>query len=52
MDLKISLLNFSIVINDIIHTILVLIKDHMNYFKDNIFEFVFKKSNKLLFFQK
>ena len=36
----------------IIHKILVLIKNHMDYFKDNIFEFLFKKYNRLLFFKK
>ena len=34
----------------IIHKILVLTKTHMNYLKDNIFEFLFKKYNRLLIF--
>ena len=32
-----------------IHKILVLIKNHLNYIKDNIFEYFFKKCNRLLF---
>ena len=32
----------------IIHKFLVLIKNHMNYLKDNIFEFFFEKYNRLL----
>ena len=36
---------------DIIHKILVLIKNHMNYFKDNIFKFFLKKFNRLLSFK-
>ena len=52
MDLKISLLNFNFDMIYIIHKILVLIKNHLNYLKDNIFEFFFKKYNRLLFFLK
>ena len=35
MDLRISFLNFSFAMIYIIHKILVLIKNHINYFKDN-----------------
>ena len=52
MDLRISLLNVNFVMIHIIHKILVLIKNHMNFLKDNIFEFFFKKYNRLLFFLK
>ena len=52
MDLKILLFNFNFAMNYIIHKILVLIKNHMNYFKDNIFKCFFKKYNRLLFFKK
>ena len=52
IDLRISFLNFDFVIIYIIHKILVLIKNHMNYSKDNISVFSFKKYNKPLFFQK
>ena len=52
MDLRISLLNFNFVMIHIIHKILVLIKNHMNFLKDNIFEFFSKKHNRLLFFKK
>ena len=38
MDLRISLLNLSFAMNYIIHKILVLIKNRINYFKDNIFK--------------
>ena len=40
-DLRMSLLK-----------ILVLIKNHLNYLKDNIFQNSFKKYNRLLFFKK
>ena len=49
-DLKMSLLNFSFVMIYIIHKILALLKNHLNYLKDNIFECFFKKYNRLLFF--
>ena len=52
MDLRITLLNFNFVMIHIIYKILVLIKDHMNDLKDNIFEFFFKKYNRLLIFKK
>ena len=48
-DLKKSLLNFSFIMIYRIHKILVLIKNHLNYLKDNIFECFFKKHNGLLF---
>ena len=41
MDLRISLLNFNFAMIHIIHKILVLIKNQMNYLKDNIFELFF-----------
>ena len=50
--LKISLLNFNFVIIYIIHKILVLLRNHLNYHKDNIFEYFFKNCNRLLFFFK
>ena len=37
-DLKTSLLHFSFVIIYIIHTMLVSLKNHLDYVKDNIFE--------------
>ena len=52
--LKMSLLNFTIyfkfVMIHISHKILVLIKNHLNYLQDNIFECFFKNCNRLLFF--
>ena len=48
MDLRISLLNINFAMICITHKILVLIKSHLNYLKDNIFEFFFKKYNRLL----
>ena len=51
-DLRMSLLNFNFVMIYIIHKILVLIKNHLNYPKDNIFKCFFKKYNRLLFFKK
>ena len=47
-----SPLNFSFVMTYIIHKMLVLFKNHLNYLKDNIFECLFKKYNKLLYFFK
>ena len=52
MDLRVLLLNFNFAMISIIHNILVLIKNHLNYLKGNIFEFFFKKYNRLLFFEK
>ena len=43
-DLKMSLLNFSFIIIYTIHKILVLIKNHLNYLKDNIFKCFFLRS--------
>ena len=51
MVLRISLLNFNFVMIHIIHTIPVLIKNHINHLEDNNFEFLFKKYNRLLFFK-
>ena len=48
-DLKISLLNFSFAMIYIICKMLVLLKNYLNYLKDNIFEWFFKKYNNLLF---
>ena len=45
-----SLLNFNFVMIYIIHKTLALLKNHLNYLKDNIFECFFKKYNSLLFF--
>ena len=51
-DLKMLLLNFSFVMIYIIRKMLVLLKNHLNYLKDNIFESFFKKYNRLLLFKK
>ena len=45
-----SLLNYNYVTVYIIHKILVLLKNHLNYLKDNIFKFFFKKNYRLLTF--
>ena len=50
MDLRISLLNFNFAMIYLIHKILILIKNQLNYFKNNVFEFFFKKYNRLSFF--
>ena len=42
-DLRMPLLNFNFVMICIIHKILVLPKDHLNYIKDNIIKCFFKK---------
>ena len=51
-DLKMSLLKFSFIMIYIIHKMLVLLENHLNYLKDNIFKCFFKKYNRLLFFRK
>ena len=48
-NLRMPLLNFNIVMIHIIRKILLLIKNHLNYLKDNIFEYFLKKYNRLLF---
>ena len=40
--LKSSLLNFKFVVASIIHKMLALLNNHLNYFKNSIFEFFFK----------
>ena len=42
-DLKMSLLNFSFIMIYIIHKMLVLLKYHLNYLKDNIFKCSLRK---------
>ena len=51
-DFKMLFLNFNFVMIYIIHKMLVLLKNHQNYLKDDIFECFFKKYNRLLFFLK
>ena len=51
-DLRMSLLNVNFLMIYIIHKILVLIKNHLNYLKDNIFGCFFKRYNRLLIFLK
>ena len=48
-DLRIPLLNFKFVVIYIIKKISVLIKNYLNYLKDNISEFFFKKYNRIFF---
>ena len=50
-DLRISLFSFSFAMIYIIHKVLVLIKNHQNYLKDNIFE-CFLRSIKDFYFSK
>ena len=50
MELRIYFFHFNFAMIHIIHKILVLIKNHMNYLKDNLFEFFLKKYDRLLFF--
>ena len=53
-DLKMSLLNLSFIMIYTIHKILVLIQNHLNHLKNNIFECLFKeyKYNTFNFFKK
>ena len=50
--IRMSHLNFNFLVIYIIHKILVLLKNHLDYLKDNFFECFFKKYNKLLLFLK
>ena len=48
-----DLLNdFNFVMIHIIRKMLVLLKNNLIYFKDNIFKYFFRKYNRLLFFKK
>ena len=51
-DLRMSLLYFNFAIIYIIHKILVLLKNHLNISKDNIFECFFQKHNIISFLKK
>ena len=51
-DLKMSFLNFSLILISTIHKILVSLKNYLNNLKDNIFECFFKEYNILLIFFK
>ena len=44
-DLKISLLNFNFATIYIIHKMLLLLENHLDYLKDSIFECFFKEYN-------
>ena len=46
------LLNFNFIMIYIIHKMLVLLKNNLNYLKDSIFECFFKDYNRLPFFFK
>ena len=52
MNLRISLLNFKFAMIYIIHKILVLIRNHMDYLKDNIFECFLRSIIDFIFFKK
>ena len=45
-----SLLNFNVVMIYIIHKMLVLLRNYLNYLKDCIFECFSKEYNRVLFF--
>ena len=49
-DLKMSLLNFNFVTIYIIHKMLVLLKNNLNYLKDSIFECFLKSIIEFYFF--
>ena len=52
MDLKRLLLNFNFLMIYIVHKMLALLKNHLNYLKNNIFECFFTKYNRILLFKK
>ena len=51
-DLKMSLLNFNFVMIYLIHKMLVLLKNNLNYLKDSIFECFLKSVKYISFFFK
>ena len=51
-DLKMSLLDFNFVMFYIIHKMLPLLKNHLNYLKSSILDCIFKECNRLLIFSK
>ena len=51
-NLRMSLLNFDFIMIYVIHKILVLTKNYLNYLENNIFECFFKNYYRLLFFLK
>ena len=51
-DCQISLLNFSIAMIYIVHKMLVLVRNHLNYLKDNIFNYLFKSYHRFLLSEK
>ena len=51
-DLQVSLLDFNIVMNYIIHKMLVLIRKNLTYLKNSIFKYFFKEYSRLLLFFK
>ena len=51
-DLRMPLFNVNFVMIYKIQKMLVLLKNHLNYLKDSIFECFFKKYNRLLLFFK
>ena len=52
MDFRTLLVSFNFAMIYIIHKMLILIKNHLYYYKDNIFEFFCKNNNRLLFLKK
>ena len=48
MNLKVSLLSFNFIMVYIIHKILPLLENHVNFLKDNILQFFFKEYNSLI----
>ena len=49
-NLKMSLLNVNFLMIYLIHIMLVLLKNHVNYLEDSIFEYFFKEYNRFSFF--
>ena len=50
--IKMSILNFSFIMIYTIHKVSVLVKNNLNFLKDNIFEYFLKEYNILLIFLK
>ena len=47
-NLRMSILHFNFVMIYTIHKMLILLENNVNYFKDSIFECLFKEYNRLL----
>ena len=50
VDLRMPLLNINFFMIHLMYKILIVIKNHLNYLKDNLFKCFLKKFNRILLF--